>query len=113
MSPKDCIFCKIANKEFNTEFVVETEDYISFKDLSPQAPVHALVIPKQHFASLNEMKDAELMGKLLQGARDTAEKLGVGDNYRVVINTGEKAGQSVFHVHVHVLGGRAMQWPPG
>ncbi len=110
---KDCIFCKIANKEINTELIVETDDYVSFKDLSPQAPVHALVIPKEHFASLNEMDNPELVGKLLAGARETAKKLGVGENYRVVINTGEMAGQTVFHIHLHVLGGRAMQWPPG
>jgi len=113
MAQKDCIFCKIANREFNTEFIVETDDYVSFKDLSPQAPVHALVIPKRHFASLNDMDGHELMGKLLEGAKQTADRLGVGENYRVVINTGELAGQTVFHIHLHVLGGRAMQWPPG
>jgi len=109
----DCIFCKIAAGEFNTEFIVETEDYVSFKDLNPQAPVHALVIPKKHFVSINEIEDTELLGKLFQGARQTAEKLGVGDGHRLVVNTGEKGGQTVFHMHIHVLGGRNMQWPPG
>ncbi len=113
MTQKDCLFCKIAQGAFNTEFIIETEDYVSFKDISPQAPVHALVIPKIHFDSLNRMQEPELMGKLLEGARQTAQKLGIEDNYRLVINTGEKAGQTVFHIHIHVLGGRAMQWPPG
>jgi len=110
---EDCLFCKIARGELNTDFIVEADDYVSFKDINPQAPVHALVIPREHFTSLNDMDDPDLMGKLLQGARQTAEKLGAGDGYRVVINTGEKAGQAVFHIHVHVLGGRPLQWPPG
>ena len=113
MTNKNCIFCKIANKELNTEFIVETEDYVSFRDIEPQAPVHALVIPKKHFVSLNEIDSTELMGKLLKGARETAKKLGISDNYRLVINTGRKAGQTVFHIHIHVMGGRIMNWPPG
>lgn len=113
MEQKDCIFCQIARKKFNTEFIVETPDYVSFKDLSPQAPAHALVVPKQHFSSLNDIDNLELLGKLLNGARKTAEKLGIGENYRTVINTGKQAGQSVFHLHLHVLGGRDMNWPPG
>jgi len=110
---KDCIFCKIINKEIKTEFILETNDYVSFKDVNPQAPFHALVIPKEHFASLNEIKNLELMGKLLEGAKKTAEKSGLKENYRIVINTGEEAGQAVFHVHFHVLGGRPLNWPPG
>lgn len=110
---KECIFCKIASGELGTEFIVETDDYVAFNDLSPQAPVHALVIPKEHFTSLNEMQDSELMGRLLQGVKETAGKLGVAEGYRTVINTGAQAGQTVFHVHFHVLGGRDMQWPPG
>ncbi len=113
MIDKDCIFCKIASGQLNTEFILETEDYVSFKDINPQAPVHALVIPKAHFASLNEIDNTQLMGNLLEGAKKTAEKLGVGDNYRTVINTGKKAGQAVFHIHIHILGGRYMDWPPG
>ena len=110
---KDCIFCKIANKEIKTELILETDDYLSFKDVNPQAPFHALVIPKQHFASLNEVKNIELMGKLIEGVQKTAEKLGIKENYRTVINTGKEAGQAVFHVHFHVLGGRPLNWPPG
>lgn len=113
LQKNDCIFCKIARGEFNTEFIVDTADYVSFKDINPQAPIHALVIPREHFDSLREIDDPAKMGKLLDGARKTAEKLGIGDNYRVVINTGKEAGQAVFHIHIHVLGGRPMQWPPG
>ncbi|OGH99696.1 MAG: histidine triad nucleotide-binding protein [Candidatus Melainabacteria bacterium GWA2_34_9] len=110
---KDCIFCKIANKEIKTELILETNDYVSFKDLNPQAPFHALVITKEHFSSLNDLEDLELMGKLLEGVQKTAEKLGIKENYRTVINTGKGAGQAVFHIHVHVIGGRPLDWPPG
>lgn len=113
MSKDNCIFCKIANKEINSNLILETEDYVAFHDLSPQAPVHALVIPKKHYASLNEIDDTEILGKLLIGTRKVAEKLKIQDGYRVVINTGEGAGQTVFHIHIHVLGGRQMLWPPG
>ncbi len=113
MPKDDCIFCKIAKGEIKTEFIAEAEDYVSFKDINPQAPAHALVIPREHFESLNEVDSPKIMGNLLEGAKKTAEKLGIRDNYRVVINTGSQAGQAVFHIHLHVLGGRAMQWPPG
>jgi len=113
MTETNCIFCKIANKEIKTDFITETDEYVAFYDLHPQAPVHALVIPKKHFASLNEITDEQLMGKLLSGAKKTAEKLGIDDNYRTVINTGKGAGQAVFHVHFHILGGRPLNWPPG
>jgi histidine triad (HIT) family protein len=109
----NCIFCKIANKEIKTDLILETEDYVSFNDMSPQAPFHAIVIPKQHFSSLNDVENTEIMGKLLDGARKTAEKLGIKENFRIVINTGKEAGQTVFHIHLHVLGGRQMNWPPG
>lgn len=108
----DCIFCKIANKEIPAELIIETDDYVAFRDLNPQAPVHALVIPKKHYESLNELEDIELTGKLVQGAKQVAKKLGI-DEYRLVLNTGKEAGQAVFHIHFHVLGGRQMQWPPG
>ena len=113
MSEIDCIFCKIANKEIDTNFITEADDYVSFKDINQQAPVHALVIPKKHFSSINEIDEVKLLGTLMDGSRKTAEKLGIQDNYRLVVNTGELAGQSVFHLHVHVLGGRPMLWPPG
>ncbi len=109
----DCIFCKIVNKQIDTKLISETDDYVAFNDISPQAPVHALVIPKKHFSTLNDIDDVELMGKLLNGAKETAEKLGVKDNYRTIINTGAEAGQAVFHIHIHILAGRPLLWPPG
>jgi len=113
MKDQNCIFCKIANKEINSNLILETEDYAAFHDLNPQAPVHALIIPKKHFSSLNHIEDTELLGKLLIGAREVAKKLNIEDAYRLVINTGEGAGQTVFHIHVHILGGRPLKWPPG
>lgn len=104
----DCIFCKIANKEIKTEFILETDDYVAFNDIDPQAPVHALVVTKKHFSSLNDIESLELAGKLLDGVRKTAEKLGIKDNYRTVTNTGTEAGQAVFHLHFHVLGGKPL-----
>lgn len=110
----DCLFCKIVNKEIKADIILETDDYLAFSDVNPFAPVHVLVIPKTHYASLNELDDVELMGKLLQGAKEVAEKLNIQDDgYRLVLNTGKKAGQNVFHIHLHVLGGRNMLWPPG
>jgi len=109
----DCIFCKIANGEIKTDFVLENEDCVAFKDLNPQAPVHVLVIPKKHFSTLNDLQDADLLGKLMLSVQQSAETAGVKDNYRTVINTGKEAGQAVFHIHAHILGGRAMNWPPG
>lgn len=108
----DCIFCKIANKEIPTKFIIETDDIVAFNDINAQAPVHALVIPKEHIESLNELENPELMSKLLQGVKCTAKALGV-DEYRTVLNTGKKAGQEVFHIHFHILSGRDLQWPPG
>jgi len=109
---EECIFCKIANKEIPTEFVYEDEKVVAFRDLNPQAPVHVLVIPKKHYASLNEIADKEVFADLMYGVQSTAKKLGIKE-YRTVINTGADAGQTVFHIHVHILAGRAMLWPPG
>jgi len=107
-----CIFCKIAGGEIPTPFILEEGSAVSFRDIAPQAPVHAVVIPRRHVASLNDARDPELLGHLLDFARRTAEKIGLAQ-YRLVINTGADAGQSVFHLHLHVLGGRKMGWPPG
>jgi histidine triad (HIT) family protein len=107
-----CIFCKIANGEIPTDFILKDELAVSFKDIEPQAPVHVLVIPRQHVASLNEAHDPRLLGQLLDFARQTAEKIGL-EQYRLVINTGRDAGQAVFHLHLHLLGGRKLGWPPG
>lgn len=109
----ECIFCKIANNQIPSKLILETEEIVAFHDLSPQAPVHVLVIPKKHYSSLNETDDIQILGKLLEGAREVAKKLDIDKGYRVVINTGKTAGQTVFHIHLHVLGGRSMQWPPG
>lgn len=109
---EDCIFCKIANKKIPTEPVYEDENTIAFNDLNPQAPVHVLVIPKKHYASLNELDDEKNMAALLKAVKEVARKLGITD-YRTVINTGKEAGQEVFHIHFHVLAGRPLKWPPG
>jgi histidine triad (HIT) family protein len=111
-----CLFCKIVAKEIPAELVLENEHVVAFKDIRPVAPTHALVIPKKHIVGIHEAQagDAPMLGALLLAARDAAEKLGLGaTGYRLVVNNGEDAGQSVWHLHVHVLGGRAMAWPPG
>lgn len=107
-----CVFCKIASGEIATPSVYEDDLAVAFRDLQPQAPVHFLVIPRRHIASLNEAHDQQLLGHLLMAAKKAAEKIGLSQ-YRLVINTGPDAGQSVFHLHLHVLGGRQMNWPPG
>jgi len=107
-----CIFCKIAGGEIATPFIYENEAIVAFRDIQPQAPVHFLVIPRRHVASLKEAQDQRLMGQLLAAARQAAANAGLGQ-YRLVINSGADAGQSVLHLHAHVLGGRPMAWPPG
>jgi histidine triad (HIT) family protein len=111
-----CLFCKIVSKEIAAKVLFEDEDLLAFSDLHPQAPTHALVIPRRHIVSLNEAvpDDATLLGKLLLGAQRVAREAKIADSgWRIVVNNGAHAGQSVFHVHVHVLGGRPMAWPPG
>ena len=94
--------------------VSETGQFLAFRDIDPQAPTHVLAIPKHHIASLNDAGDAQLLGELLLFARDVAQAEGLADDgYRVVINTNAGAGQTVFHLHAHVLGGRRLRWPPG
>ncbi len=109
---EDCIFCRIAAGALPTPLVYEDADAVAFRDIQPQAPVHLLVVPRRHVASLNEADDGALLGRLLLAARKAAALEGLAQ-YRLVINCGEQAGQSVFHLHVHVLGGRVMSWPPG
>jgi len=108
----DCIFCKIANKEIPSEFVYENEHIVAFNDINPAAPVHILVIPKKHVESLSELEDKNLMAELLDGVRLVTKKLNIKD-YRTVINTGKEAGQEVFHIHLHIISGRPLKWPPG
>ncbi len=110
----DCLFCKIAKGELAATLVVQDERFVAFRDVNPQAPTHILVIPRAHVATLNDARDGDLLGGLLACARDVARAEGLAERgYRVVINTNAEAGQTVFHLHAHLLGGRAMRWPPG
>jgi len=111
-----CIFCGIAQGEVPARTVLETDDVVAFHDLDPKAPTHVLVIPRRHVASIDAMADGdeELIGKLFAAAKEVARQAGIAaDGYRLVTNVGRNAGQSVDHLHVHVLGGRRMTWPPG
>ena len=109
----DCVFCGIVNGKIPARRVLENDDVIAFHDLHPAAPTHVLVIPRRHIATLDDAVDADaaLLGKMLTAARDVAAASHL-DAYRVVMNVQAGAGQSVFHIHLHVLGGRAMGWPP-
>ncbi len=112
----NCLFCKIANKEIDAEIVYEDAHVVAFRDIHPQAKHHLLVIPRKHIATLNDAQDddAELLGRLLLAARHLAKELGVAeDGYRVVMNCNRDGGQTVFHIHLHLLAGRQMHWPPG
>lgn len=113
MFKDDCIFCKIAQKEIPAKLLIETDDIIAFPDINPQAPTHILVIPKEHYETLNEIEDEVILGKLLKAVKDVAKIAGVEDGYRTVLNTGKKAGQEVFHIHFHIIAGRSLDWPPG
>jgi histidine triad (HIT) family protein len=108
-----CIFCRIAAGEIPATIVAQSEGAIAFRDLDAQAPVHVLVIPRVHVPSLAESTEPAVLGEVLTLAAEVARKEGLKDGYRVVINTGPKAGQTVPHLHAHVLGGRNMAWPPG
>ena len=107
-----CVFCKIAAGEFNTELLFSDDRVVAFRDLNPQAPVHILIIPRKHYESIKEVTDEGLIGHLFTAAKTVAKTMGISD-YRFVINTGPNAGQSVFHLHLHLLAGRRMGWPPG
>lgn len=111
----DTIFGKIIRREIPADIVYEDNLCLAFKDVNPQAPVHVLVIPKQPIAKLADAESADhaLMGHLLLTVKRVAEQLSLVNGYRVVINTGEDGGQTVYHMHLHILGGRQMQWPPG
>jgi len=111
----DCVFCKIVKGEIPAKKVYEDENYVAFHDIDPQAPTHIIIIPKKHIESLEQLteKEIELAGGLLLLAREIADKLKLKKGYRVVINTGPEGGQAVFHLHLHLLGGRNMGWPPG
>ena len=111
----DCIFCKIAAKEIPSKAVYEDEKILAFHDLEPQAPVHVLIIPKKHIASLDDVtsEDCQLMGYIMGKIKDIAAELGLENGYRTVINTGEDGMQTVHHLHLHLLGKRRLTWPPG
>jgi histidine triad (HIT) family protein len=110
----DCLFCKIAAGVIKPDTVYEDEMVLAFRDISPQAPTHILIIPKVHVATLNDLNDQLLAGRLVQTAAIVAKQEGLsGDGYRTVINCNKNAGQAVYHLHLHVLGGRPMHWPPG
>jgi histidine triad (HIT) family protein len=111
----DCIFCKIIEGTIPAKAVYQDEHVFAFTDINPKAPVHLLIVPREHIASLNDANNdnKELLGHLLWVAADIAEKRGLGKGYRVVVNTGEEGGQTVDHLHLHLMGGREMTWPPG
>ncbi|MES9940634.1 MAG: histidine triad nucleotide-binding protein [Candidatus Thiodiazotropha sp. 6PLUC2] len=112
----DCLFCKFVSGEIEPQTVYEDDDVLAFRDINPQAPCHVLIVPKRHISTLNDLKpeDAELMGKLYLAAAKVAKQEGLDEaGYRTVINCNEQAGQTVFHIHLHLLGGRQMKWPPG
>ena len=113
---EDCIFCKIVAGEIPADIVFEDDAVMAFRDLNPQAPTHVLVIPKRHIASLNDLTadDQPLIGRLFTAAREIAAQAGFAEaGYRTVVNCNADGGQTVFHIHLHLLGGRAMHWPPG
>lgn len=113
----DCLFCEIANKNIPSTIVYEDEKIIAFEDISPQAPVHVLIIAKSHFDSLDTLDDSdetiELMGYILTKVKNIAAQLGINNGYRLVCNCGEDGQQTVNHIHFHLLGKRQMDWPPG
>lgn len=112
----DCLFCKILAGDIPAELVYESETAVAFRDINPQAPTHVLVIPRKHISTINDITpdDEAIVGSLYTAAREIAASDGIADDgYRAVMNCNEGAGQSVFHIHLHVLGGRPMNWPPG
>jgi histidine triad (HIT) family protein len=112
----DCLFCKIINKEIPSEVVYEDDDLLAFNDIDPKAPTHVLIIPKKHITTMNDLteKDNALIGQMFQAAKHIAKEKGLAeDGYRVVMNCNKKGGQAVYHIHLHLLGGRQMTWPPG
>ncbi len=112
----DCIFCKIASHEIQSDIVYEDEEFLAFRDINPQAPTHILIIPKKHIPTINDLsiEDAQLIGKMVLLAKKIANDEGISERgYRLVFNCNREGGQMVFHIHLHLLGGRAMGWPPG
>ncbi len=112
----ECLFCKMITGEITPNTVYENDDVLAFRDINPQAPTHVLVIPKRHIATINDLTptDEELVGKLYSAAAHVAGEEGIAaEGYRVVMNCNRRSGQTVFHIHLHLIGGRDMGWPPG
>ena len=111
----NCLFCKIINGDIPADKLYEDEDILAFRDIAPEAPVHFLVIPKKHITGPSDVsvENQQLIGKLMQKGSEIARQEGIGDAFRVVFNNGADAGQTVFHLHMHILGGRDLNWPPG
>jgi len=112
---KDCLFCRIISGEIPAKKVYDDEHIYAFEDINPQAPTHVLIVPKRHIHGLKEAhsEDSELIGRCHLAAAHIARERNIEDGYRTVLNVGPQAGQSVFHLHVHLIGGRHLQWPPG
>ncbi|PIS30771.1 MAG: histidine triad nucleotide-binding protein [Candidatus Marinimicrobia bacterium CG08_land_8_20_14_0_20_45_22] len=113
---EDCIFCKIASGQFGTEFLYESDEIVAFRDIHPRAPIHFLVIPKKHIPKVSDVQpeDEALIGKMVAVANIVAKQEKISESgYRLVFNCGRDSGQDVFHIHLHVLGGRKLNWPPG
>jgi histidine triad (HIT) family protein len=116
MTSTDCLFCKIGAGDIEANVIFESSDVVAFRDINPQAPTHALIIPKRHISTINDLgaSDSEIVGKLFLAARDIAQQEGFAEpGYRVTMNCNAAAGQTVFHIHLHLLGGRDFSWPPG
>ena len=112
----DCLFCKMAQGEIKPDLVMETDELLAFRDINPQAPTHVLVVPRKHISTLNDLTpaDAGIIDKMVLAAREIAKLEGIAaSGYRLVMNCNQGGGQTVFHIHLHLLGGRAMTWPPG
>ena len=116
MTEPDCLFCKIIADEIPADIIYESTDAIAFRDINPQAPTHVLIVPRQHIATINDLEnsDTDAVGQLFLAARDVAKQEGFAeDGYRATMNCNAAAGQTVFHIHLHLLGGRNFTWPPG
>jgi len=110
----DCLFCRIVAGDLPATVVKKSDRFLAFRDINPQAPTHVLAVPVEHVRSLNEAQDPDVLGGLMLFARDVAASEGLSSGgYRVVLNTNSDGGQTVFHIHAHILGGRPMKWPPG
>ncbi len=116
MGREDCVFCQIADKQIASNMLFEDEDLVAFHDISPQAPSHILIVPKKHIPNLSSVEDEDisLLGKMLDLARNIARKNQFGEKgFRVALNEGKDGGQTIFHLHMHLLSGRRLMWPPG